>query len=632
MKASLRLRIAKRLLAIARSLAAANLTQKQRDLIKKYMKKRRKDLDFGDVIPFDSEGRAYFPVTRTIKDIQAPQEIMDELAKLGYSISSYRDGKAIKTIEVRDGKKTMTKNIGRILNNEVHDDYLYRLFMNRLGTSNKNDNRQFAVCITHNPEDVGAMSTGRNWTSCMQLRDETSGAVGKHYKTALRQVQYGGMCAYLIDQNDRTIENPYARVAIKRMEGNDGSFIYIIENRAYGDFDLADECGMIEIVERELDKSNAKTQNGGFRFQTADPESYSDTGINVKFMLEKPEDILKLPEEDFMEYAFDQKNIDNMDDMYVKSIIAYISQNHLKDQEHFFELIYRRVKSINQIKFLETFLNFMNIRTISMKERMPLEFIRRHPDLIHWPSVVRNCGENRMNGGLWYSWKELEAFSDRLENAKKEIELGRSMLNFDFFYGACEKALEFMNRIRPQFLNEFTMSTSDNGNGNGNANDDYSNGSVKFTSTTSLADIMDNGGSGGFIDEELDKLKHRTVSSIRSSCDKKHDMTFDGKSDGQILEMIESGEAGIEYAKQYENEIEMHLSNRQCDPEIQFYFTLNHTNATIHLEYNICRPFDDKKNETTLFFNDIYYDFSLDDNIVEKLCEIIRGIFKEMFK
>jgi len=37
------------------------------------------------------------------------------------------------------------------------------------------------------------MSTDRNWTSCMNLND------GAFHETAYRQVQYGGMCAYLIN-------------------------------------------------------------------------------------------------------------------------------------------------------------------------------------------------------------------------------------------------------------------------------------------------------------------------------------------------------------------------------------------------------------------------------------------------
>ncbi|MBR4315490.1 MAG: hypothetical protein IKP65_00770 [Alphaproteobacteria bacterium] len=61
------------------------------------------------------------------------------------------------------------------------------------------------------------MSTGTNWTSCMRLPDDDLNEGGEYYYTALNQVQYGGMCAYLIDKDDRDIERPYARIAIKRL-------------------------------------------------------------------------------------------------------------------------------------------------------------------------------------------------------------------------------------------------------------------------------------------------------------------------------------------------------------------------------------------------------------------------------
>ena len=74
------------------------------------------------------------------------------------------------------------------------------------------------------------MSTDRNWTSCMDLDH------GIHKTTALKQVQYGGMCAYLIKKEDRDIQEPIARIAIKRFistKRNDDSFIFAPEKVIY---------------------------------------------------------------------------------------------------------------------------------------------------------------------------------------------------------------------------------------------------------------------------------------------------------------------------------------------------------------------------------------------------------------
>ena len=43
------------------------------------------------------------------------------------------------------------------------------------------------------------MSTDRGWTSCMNLRG------GCYSDTALKQISEGGMCAYLIYDDDRDI-------------------------------------------------------------------------------------------------------------------------------------------------------------------------------------------------------------------------------------------------------------------------------------------------------------------------------------------------------------------------------------------------------------------------------------------
>lgn len=74
------------------------------------------------------------------------------------------------------------------------------------------------------------MSTDRNWTSCMNLDS------GIHKTTALKQVQYGGMCAYLIKKEDKNIQEPIARIAIKRFistDNKDDAFIFAPEKVIY---------------------------------------------------------------------------------------------------------------------------------------------------------------------------------------------------------------------------------------------------------------------------------------------------------------------------------------------------------------------------------------------------------------
>lgn len=59
---------------------------------------------------------------------------------------------------------------------------------------------------------------------------------GIYKTTALKQVQYGGMCAYLIKKEDKEIKEPIARIAIKRFistNSKDDSFIFAPEKVIY---------------------------------------------------------------------------------------------------------------------------------------------------------------------------------------------------------------------------------------------------------------------------------------------------------------------------------------------------------------------------------------------------------------
>lgn len=119
------------------------------------------------------------------------------------------------------------------------------------------------------------MSTDRNWTSCMNLDG------GAYKETPLYQVQYGGMCAYLIKETDKEIEEPIARIAIKRLEGiqSPRKFIFMPENRIYGDNEFAEELNFSQQVSEILTKSNEKTIGSEVLLQRNDSESYSDANI-----------------------------------------------------------------------------------------------------------------------------------------------------------------------------------------------------------------------------------------------------------------------------------------------------------------------------------------------------------------
>jgi hypothetical protein len=98
---------------------------------------------------------------------------------------------------------------------------------------------------------------------------------GCYKSTALKQVQYGGMCAYLIKESDKNIEEPIARIAIKRLVNNN-EFIFVAESIIYGDTQFAEELNFANEVNNILNTSNKETAKNEFFFTRKDGNSYSD--------------------------------------------------------------------------------------------------------------------------------------------------------------------------------------------------------------------------------------------------------------------------------------------------------------------------------------------------------------------
>ena len=269
------------------NLLLEELTNAQKRLTDEFADNRAKGLSFG---PLFKEERTYFPL-KSIKtsNIEVPEKIEKTLDNAGFYITDYRAGIAMKKAKPGEQKDLRQIKIGKILG-KLNKHELLKQFNERLGTSKKDiQNIQFEFCITHNPYDIAGMSTDRNWTSCMNLDD------GDYKDTPLYQVQYGGMVAYLISSEDKNIEKPFARIAIKRFIPEDyeydedeasSKFIFLAENRIYGDVDLADELNFQEELIKILEKSNSLTSDNEFDDYIRDDEdSYSDTyGDSVYYM------------------------------------------------------------------------------------------------------------------------------------------------------------------------------------------------------------------------------------------------------------------------------------------------------------------------------------------------------------
>jgi hypothetical protein len=154
--------------------------------------------------------------------------------------------------------------IGRMLK----DPKLKKMFDERLkGGVTSSD--KLSIVFSHNPRDIATMSTNRGWTSCADLAKGGPAAEQLHEK-----VQAGGMVAYLINSNDKNIERPIARIAIRRfLSISDGSFILLPEWTCYG----AKVDEFEDTVEAILNKSNEQTSKDTLGIFKDAEGGYSDT-------------------------------------------------------------------------------------------------------------------------------------------------------------------------------------------------------------------------------------------------------------------------------------------------------------------------------------------------------------------
>ena len=166
------------------------------------------------------------------------------------------------------------------------------------------------------------MSTDRNWTSCMSLNG------GIYQDTVLKQVQYGGMCAYLIDSNDKNIERPYSRIAIKRFisSKDESKFIFLAEKTIYGGVDLAEEVGFQKELIKILEQSNKLTADDSYKYIRKDRNSYSDTYNKQHFYLNS-NNLDKISKEQFKKIVFSRENIPaNVVKFFIKKYPELLTQ------------------------------------------------------------------------------------------------------------------------------------------------------------------------------------------------------------------------------------------------------------------------------------------------------------------
>lgn len=172
-------------------------------------------------------------------------KIQDAIKQAGFEIPSVRDyleGKCYKK-----GDKNVYK-IGRILAKldqpqvsvedrtgkvVVVDEYDYRFKTDPIRHLKI---EPMLVVVSRHPYDIFGMSTGRSWTSCMDVNKEREGNNANYLP---KEVKLGTLVAYLIPKSELRpngkvdLKKPYSRVALKPMRNGEGELAYGI-GKIYG--------------------------------------------------------------------------------------------------------------------------------------------------------------------------------------------------------------------------------------------------------------------------------------------------------------------------------------------------------------------------------------------------------------
>jgi hypothetical protein len=229
---------------------------------------------------FDDGDRVYIPI---IRPSNADSDVEELLNENNCVITDYGKGYCEKNGQTRKIGKFLDKLRRQELkdlqirfdNDEIYNlereqksineyyDKIIQTFMNSPARSNKGQ-AEFYVVISQNPHDVASMSTGRSWTSCMDLEG------GAHHEDIYVEVRNGGLVAYLVRASDSDIEDPLARIRIRRFVNKDGESVAKAEDSTYGN----SIEGFPETVNQWLSEKQPKIKPGYYELKGG---SYSDT-------------------------------------------------------------------------------------------------------------------------------------------------------------------------------------------------------------------------------------------------------------------------------------------------------------------------------------------------------------------
>jgi len=216
---------------------------------------------------FNGEEKVFIPFKKNNTLQRSDQDLIQALAEKGWKTDNedyragyaYKDGRKMrigKILDLLQSQDTKNIEIGPESEEEQNNErrrlaeyyrYLKLDFMSSSFRSLKNV-KDTSIVISQDAHDIAKMSTDRNWTSCMDF------AKGEKSDEVWEELEEGGFIAYLINNDDKEIEEPLARVLIRRYQDKDGKSIAMVENTSYG----VDVDGFVQQVKDWVDSKQGK--------------------------------------------------------------------------------------------------------------------------------------------------------------------------------------------------------------------------------------------------------------------------------------------------------------------------------------------------------------------------------------
>lgn len=221
--------------------------------------------------------RIYIPLGKEEKSgpvSNVEKEVTDFLTQNGYQVLDYIKGIA------KFGESKNTTSIGKVLTRLKADDLIKKFVSDEARKALTSDIDNLMVVISRHPYDIAGSDTDRNWTNCMTMGHTSSKRVemlfnqmntlnnklsslqkedpnytnilkkienlkseiedrkeeGVNVKYLIHEVKEGSLISYLINKNDKNINNPLAVLNIKPYinEKNPDDFILVPSNSMYG--------------------------------------------------------------------------------------------------------------------------------------------------------------------------------------------------------------------------------------------------------------------------------------------------------------------------------------------------------------------------------------------------------------